>query len=257
MKFLLSLLFIFSTSIVYAGDSLSWIKKESSFFTLHYTSADSTIVNNIQRNLWEGNKTIAIYFSQSFAKKFDVYVFPNRKELDEQWSKDWAGAGFKSQCWMVASGVANRLDLLSPLSWKQETCDHNPNDSIEIQKIIAHELVHVFHAQQNPRSNFDGMDDLSWLVEGLATFVSGQLTNEKLNKVRTQLIQKIPAKLSELWTGADKYGRVGSFMQFLDQKYGKEKILKLLSFTDLSSILEFLHTDEASLITEWKNKIVG
>jgi len=242
--------------MIQAGDSLNWIKKESSFFTLHYTSADTSIARNIERNIMEGNKTIGRYFGRSVSKKFDVFIFPNRNELDLQWSKDWAGAGFKSQCWMVASGVAQRFDILSPLSWKKDACDHNANDSIEIQKIITHELVHVFHAQQNSKPNFDGMDDLSWLVEGVATFVSGQLTNERLEKVKTQLKQKTPVKLSELWTGADKYGRAGSFINFLDQKYGKEKIFKLLSFTDLASILEYLKSDETTLINEWKNKIL-
>src|SRR5262245_38368694 len=221
MKFLLTLLFTTSLFLVNANDSLTWIKKDASFFTLHYTSADSSIVNGIEKNLVDGEKTIRSYFERSFNKKFDVYIFPNRNELDLQWSKDWAGAGFKSQCWMVASGVASRLDILSTLAWKKDACDHNANDSIEVQKIITHELMHVFHAQQNPNPNFDGMDDLSWLVEGLATFVSGQLTNDRLERLKTQLKQKPPAKLSELWTGSEKYGRAGSFIQFLEQKYGK------------------------------------
>src|SRR5215471_12389301 len=123
MKFLLSLLLASSVFTSYSNDSLTWIKKESSFFTLHYTSSDSSIVNGIQKNLIDGEKTISYYFERSFNKKFDVYIFPNRNELDLQWSKDWAGAGFRSQCWMVASGVANRLDILSKISWKKEACE--------------------------------------------------------------------------------------------------------------------------------------
>jgi hypothetical protein len=237
---------------------LSWIRKENSFFNLHYTASDSVLVKTIESKLAEGKKIISNYFGKSFSKKFDVYIFPNRNELDAQWSKDWAGPGFKSQCWMVASGVANRLDILSPLSWKKQACDHNPDDDVELQKIITHELVHVFHAQQNPKPNFDGMDDLSWLIEGVATYISGQLTDEKMNKLKSQMkSQAPPVALSQLWTGADNYARAGSFVQFIDQKYGKKKILELLSFTDLASILKYLNTDEATLIKEWKNKLAS
>ena len=259
MRSFLFFLFCFIQFSLFAGeDSLHWTKKQNSFFTLHYTSVDSQVVATIEKELAIGRKTVTDFFHSPFKEKYEVYIFPNRNELDKQWSKDWAGPNFKSQCWMVASGVARRLDILSPLCWKKDACDHNATDSIEVQKIITHELVHVFHAQHNPQPSFDGMDDLSWLVEGLATFVSGQLNEERINKVRTQLKEgKVPTTLSQFWTGADKYGRAGCFVQFLEKKYGRKKIIELLSLTDLSSILKSLTTDEATLIKLWKNEMLG
>jgi hypothetical protein len=240
-----------------AEDSLHWVKRQNSSFTLYYTSVDSTLVYTMEKELGIGTKTVTDFFHSSFKEKYEVYIFPNRNELDRQWSKDWAGPNFKSQCWMVASGVARRLDILSPICWKKDACEHNAADNIEVEKIITHELVHVFHAQHNPHPNFDGMDDLSWLIEGLATFVSGQLNEERINKVRTQLKEgKTPTTLSQLWTGADKYGRAGCFVQFLEKKYGRKKIIELLSLTDLNSILKILKTDEETLITTWKNEII-
>jgi hypothetical protein len=39
------------------------------------------------------------------------------------WQKDWNEPRFKSECWMVASGVASKLDVISPKSWDKQACD--------------------------------------------------------------------------------------------------------------------------------------
>jgi hypothetical protein len=259
MRIGLLLVFCFFKISVFAGcsDSLLWIKKQAQLFTLYFTYPDSSIISTIEKELEIGSKTVIYFFRLPFKEKFEIYIFPNRTDLDKQWGKEWGGPNFQSECWMVASGVARRLDILSPLCWKKDACDHNAADSLEVQKIITHELVHVFHAQHNPNPTFDGMDDLSWLIEGLATFVSGQLNEERITKVRTHLKNgKMPVALSQLWTGEDKYGRAGYFIQFLEKKYGRKKIVKLLSFTDLASILRLLKTDEVSLIISWKNNVL-
>jgi len=239
------------------NDSLQWQKKEHSQFTLYFTAADSSIIFLMEKDLENGRRSVTGFFQTTFKKKFEVYIFPNREELNQQWRKDWSMPGFNSECWMVASGVAHRLDILSPLCWKKDACDHNAGDSIEVQKIITHELVHVFHAQHNPKPTFDGMDDLSWLVEGLATAVSGQLNERRINSVKSQLKEgKVPTALSQLWTGADKYGRAGCFVEFIEQQYGLNKLIELLSLTDLPSILKALNSNETSLINRWKNKML-
>src|SRR5205809_1076058 len=115
-----------------ADDSLHWEKKQGRYFTVYYTAADSAIISTIDKELVIGTKTVTDFFHSLFKEKYEVYIFPNRNELNKQWSKDWAGPNFKSQCWMVASGVARRLDILSPLCWKKDACDHNAADSVEV-----------------------------------------------------------------------------------------------------------------------------
>src|SRR5262245_48835067 len=119
---------------------LDWKKKEFTDFHLYYTTPDEAIISTLEKDVHAGIKETKSFFDLPFKKRFDVYIFPNRDELNKQWRKDWNMPDFNSQCWMVASGVANRLDVLSPLSWKKEACDHNPSDSVEISRIIFHEL---------------------------------------------------------------------------------------------------------------------
>jgi len=181
-----------------------------------------------------------------------MYVFPHRASLDEQWARDWKQPGFKAECWMIASGVADRLDLLSPRTWERQACDHNGNDSQEVRQVILHELVHVFHAQQNPLPGFDGMDELSWLIEGLATYVSGQLTEDKIKSVRRQLADGVaPASLADFWKGKLRYQQAGTLIKFIDERYGRDKLISILGLTDLPSILEILATTEIGLIQSW------
>jgi hypothetical protein len=238
-------------------DSLIWIKEESSSFDIYYTKPDAAILGMLQNDLKNGGKTVTSFFHSSFTKKFSVFVFPNRIELNRQWQKAWNMPGFQSECWMVASGVADRLDMLSPLAWKKEACDHNTDDSIEVQEIIAHELVHIYHGQHNRNATFEGMDDLSWLIEGLATYASGQLSGQRLSNVRTELKEgHVPKSLSEMWTGKEKYGRAGSFIQFLDKTFGRAKLIELLSLTSLDPMLKLLGTSESSLIAMWKEQML-
>jgi hypothetical protein len=240
-----------------ATDSLRWIKQEFSTYDIYYTKADSGILNSLKNDLANGARETISFFHSSFSKKFSVYIFPRRGELNKQWQKDWNMPGFQSECWMVASGVADRLDILSPLAWRNEACDHNADDSIEVQKIITHELVHIYHGQHNPKPAFDGMDNLSWFIEGLATYASGQVTEERMNKVRAELkAGNVPKLLSEMWTGKEKYGRAGSFVQFVDKTFGREKLVGLLSLTSLDSMLKLLATNETSLIEMWRERTV-
>ncbi|WP_181394611.1 hypothetical protein, partial [Staphylococcus pseudintermedius] len=78
-------------------------------------------------------------------------------------------------CWMVASGVADGVRMLSPRAWKTEACEHDAGDARHVEQLLAHELVHVFHGQHNPSPAFLAVTGIVWFVEGLATLASGQL----------------------------------------------------------------------------------
>jgi hypothetical protein len=244
------------SSIVLANskDSIVWNKIEKDQYILYYTKSDKSIAGSIDNYLQSGLKQITDFFQQPFLNKFNVYVFPDRRSLDRQWQKDWGDSTFQSQCWMIASGVAHRLDILSPNAWTKEACDHNANDSIETRQVIWHELVHVFHGQYNPDHTFSYIEKLDWLVEGVATFVSGQLDYKRTQRVE-QLVseEKTPATLDDFWKGQEKYGLSGSMIGFIDKRYGRQKLFVLLQQTNRETALKFLGISEIQLLTDWKN----
>ena len=237
-------------------DSLKWKELSREKYTLHYTSADQNIINSIDNYIPSGLNSIVDLFNHSFPDKFDVYIFPDRTLLDKQWQKDWDDPGFKSECWMIASGVAHRLDILSPNTWAKQACDHNGNDTTEVRQVIWHELVHVFHGQYNPDHTFRYIEKLEWLVEGVATFVSGQLDEKRLQRIK-QLARenKIPSTLDNFWKGQEKYGLSGSMVAYIDRTYGREKLFGLLKLSNKQDALKFLGVSEEQLIKLWKDSL--
>lgn len=246
----------FSRNVIISNDTIEWKRREEKSFTIHYTKDDATVINSIHDYLRSGVASVNHFFGYPFLQKFDVYIFPSRALLDKQWQKDWNDPLFKSQCWMIASGVAHRLDVLSPNTWNEQACDHNANDTTEIRQLIWHELVHVFHSQQNPDHTFSYIEKLDWLVEGMATYISGQLTENRLLRLKQMIGEnKTPATLDNFWKGADRYGLSGSIVAYIDKTFGREKLFGLLKVTNKQDALLALGVTESRLISDWQNSL--
>lgn len=219
-------------------------------FTLHCAPEDSSA---LLARLTIGAQAVERFFGHPFPRKFDVYVFPNRAALDKQWQQDWGDSTFQSSCWMVASGVAHRLDILSPRAWKEEACEHKAEDTLALRKLLHHELVHVYHGQHNPKPDFSGMDEMGWWVEGIAVYASDQLDEARLAGVRELLGKNAaPQVLQKFWSGKHKYGLAGSVAAWLDKVNGRAVLFQLLSCTDTSQALKLLQTDEVAMLEAWQ-----
>lgn len=223
---------------------------------LHYDSEDEHQARQIATWLKQGHKTVHAFFGRDFNRKFDIHIFRDRESLDKQWQKDWNMPEFKSQCWMVASGVAHRLDILSPRVWETQACEHDNKDTLATKKIITHELVHVFHGQNNPSPTFDDIVNIDWFVEGIAVYASGQLDGERRERTRDCILRgECPAKLSDVWKGENKYGFAGSLIKFIDDKYGRDVLVDLLKYTNATEILKILDVSEEELLEQWKQSV--
>jgi len=71
-----------------------------------------------------GMHSVKHFFGSPYIKAFNIFIHPNRSSLDSAWQKDWNMPDFKSECWMVASGIATKLDMISPKTWDKEACEH-------------------------------------------------------------------------------------------------------------------------------------
>ena len=228
--------------------------KEDYIYKVHYDPVDSLTIINIKLWLEKGRQNIINFFDKDYQKQFDVYLFSDRDSLDKQWQKDWNMPDFKSQCWMIASGIAYRLDILSPLKWESQACEHDATDTSATRKIIFHEMIHVFHGQLNPSPTFENIDNIDWFIEGLAVYASGQLDEERYNNARNFLLtDEAPDMLSDIWKGKNKYGLAGSLVKYIDDNYGRTALVTLLSFTSADEILDYLEISEELLVRNWKN----
>lgn len=265
--FFFQLLLLSSLSACLAQPAINtWRVAENKAFTLHFTAPDSALVPLLTDVLLRGVAENAAFFGKDFPKRFDVWCFPDRACLDRQWQHDWGDSTFQSACWMVASGVAHRLDLLTPLRWDTQACEHaNPfvvsdtgvvfrteKAKTTFQRLLTHELTHVYHGQHCRTPDFTGMDALGWWVEGLATYVSGQLDSTRLARVKTLSAEgKAPAQLEQFWSGPQRYGLSGSVVAALDAWLGRERLLQLLPLNSPEAVFSAIQLDEAGVLKLW------
>lgn len=131
---------------------------------IHYRSEDADQVSALAEHVNAGSKRVESFFGHPFQGSIDVFVFPRRDMLDAQW---------------------------------RAACEHSAADARAVRQLIAHELVHVYHGQHNPVPDFSGLDELAWLIEGVATYASGQLDEERVARVRKLLREgKAPTAVS-------------------------------------------------------------
>jgi hypothetical protein len=219
-----------------------------------HAEQDKDVAASLKQHLLQGQQKVERFFSQPFKRAFQVEVFPDRAAFDEYFRKRWKVP--KTEPWMVASGVADRIVILSPRVWKTQAAEHDPTDTDHVRDLIAHELVHVYHGQHNPRPDFDGMDDSAWFVEGLAAYASGQLERSHRNAAHDALkAGKAPTRLADAWSGRYRYGVSGSMVEFVDKRYGRDFVKKLLAVVSNDEALKLLKTTESELLQAWKASV--
>ena len=233
-----------------------WIAEKHKGYILWYTSIDKGNKKEYNEYIATGIKLTASFFNSSYKKRFSVFIHPGRQSLDSVWQKDWNMPTFKSECWMVASGVATKLDIISPKLWDKQSCEHIYSETTRTQQLITHELVHVYHGQLNISPDFSNSEGIDWFVEGLATFAAGQCDSSRMAEVKKAISENnTPKNLDEFWKGKIKYGLSGSVVMYIEHKYGRNKLNELLPFNRKSEILSVLKTTESELLTEWKKYI--
>ncbi len=235
-----------------------WVTEKHKGYVLNYQQSDRQYKKEYRKLIETGMQTVRQFFGDSYPQTFTVCIHPDRQSLDSRWQKDWNMPEFKSECWMVASGIATRLDVISPARWDSLACEHRYADQGKTRQLIAHELVHVYHGQRNVSPDFSDVTGIDWFVEGLATYASGQCDDSRLVEVKNALAaHKIPASLDEFWTGKLKYGLSGSMVQYIDHTYGRKKLNELLRLNNKTALLTALNITEAGLLAGWAQYLSG
>ena len=257
MKVLIVILSFSLQSLLFGQDG-QWLKKAHSAYDINYTAPDKMNIDAYATLVDNSIRAVEQFFNAPLRNRFQVFIQPNRNSLDSTWKTEWNIPDLKSECWMVASGIAQRLDMISPAQWDKEACEHKYADSTETQRLITHEIFHVFHAQLNASPDFSEAENMDWFVEGLATYASGQLDSVRiLNIEKNILSNSIPASLDSFWTGKSKYGLSGSVVMYIDKVYGRDKLKQLLPLSKKQEVLDFLKITEGDLLSQWKLKMIA
>ncbi len=211
----------------------------------------------IEGLLGEGIRRVERFFGVSFSDRFAVEVLPTRSAFNMAQPPEW-GLGV-TQCWVVATGEARALRLLAPSAWKAEACEHDPEDTSELRRLVAHELVHVFHGQHHPSSpDLSDAEDIGWFVEGLAVLVSGQLDVGRRERAFEALVAHAgPKRLGDAWSGPYRYGVAGTLVEVVLERVDRRQLLPLLAATRSEQLLAAAHLDEAGLLAAWRERVTA
>jgi hypothetical protein len=225
-------------------------------YTLVDPTADATLRAELEPLLASAVARVEAWFGAPFAQPFTVTVFPHRADFDAAFPPEWGLA--RTECWMVASGVADRLMLLSPRAWSAEACEHDATDTAELERLLAHELAHVYHGQHNPSPDFVDTTGIDWFAEGLAVVVSGQLMSGQLASAREALEQgKGPTTLAHAWSGKYRYGVAGSLVARVERELGRARVLEMLAATSGDELLALTGSSEQELLERWRADVLA
>lgn len=223
---------------------------------LFYSPVDAGTVDAVSLYLVNGRERIEAFFGQPFRERFTVRLYPDRAAFTGFFKDAWGVPS--TECWMVAAAVAKTLLMLSPRVWKEEACEHDPDNAVHVQDIVTHELVHVYHGQHNPTGDFEGLEPIGWYLEGLAIYVAGQLERDRLADPAEAIeTGAAPSRLADAWSGKYRYGVSGSMVQYIDVTYGREMTTRLLAATSQEEILSALDTSEEEFLAAWREFVAG
>jgi hypothetical protein len=223
--------------------------------TMTYQAVDSSAAVVLEDYADYGAAVIERFFDQRFSDPVTIRILPDRESFDAYAAKNWGLQ--QTQCWMVGAAGTTEMVLLSTRHWKPE-CDHDPEDAGHVRNLVVHELVHVFHMQSNPTDEFVGAEEVGWFVEGLATYVSGQLESSHADRAREAVeTGETPDRLVDAWSGPYRYGVAGSLAAFLDDQIGRTAFTELLTATTQAELLEPTGMSEQQFLAAWMKWVLS
>ena len=182
--------------------------------------------------LKKANSDLAEFFGFELPEP-EIIVAKSRYEYDMI-------TGNKTEPWQIGRTLPDdSILILSPECWVKDAPMHNP---AEIDSLVKHELVHLYERRVVALKNISFP---VWMREGLAVYISGQLTNHKLSKRNVEVFsQNISSGWSDLVSRKiDCYGSVGYFMKFLleDRRMSLSDIIDLLKQKDTVDIMSLMN----------------
>lgn len=151
-----------------------------------------------------------------------VILLKSRMEVDKFW-------GGKTEDWVIAFAEKQTIFMLDRKKYKKESSHQYSKESY--YKTLKHELGHLFFgALSNNRGN------PAWLNEGVQYFVANQISDKQSIKKFSKFVKNYGWKN---WK-KDSYSESGFAVKVLVEKFGKQKLLKLIkSLKNIGSEKEF------------------
>lgn len=136
-----------------------------------------------------------------------VFIMKDRRTIDALYEK-------KTERWIVGFNDLRYVFALDNASMEKES-SHRKRSPGEYASLIAHEMCHAFFNKFS-----EGVTKPKWLNEGVSIYISGQIKFKP--KQFTEFLEFFDQG------GKGVYGEAGYAIKLLVEKFGKDKLLKLI-----------------------------
>jgi hypothetical protein len=220
-----------------------WLTRQVGGVTYTYAEADAALVTAIAPVVATEAGRMTEFLGLALARPYGVTVSPDASTFDSRFR---IAFGFVPQCWVIATASAAGIELLSPRAWR---CGHDPSSTEHLRRVLAHELVHVIHAQQ-PET---GYPFLRWFQEGLASYASGQLDAEYRGQAQARFSQGyVPTSLEAMMNDSAAYGLAADLICYIDRIWGRSALRAMTRAPNTTAAVAMINESEASLIARWR-----
>jgi hypothetical protein len=235
----------------------AWVREPDAKLTLAFRPIDSTVARTVRRYATAGMDRAEQAFQVTFRERFELVVYPDRRSMIDRWRQAWNQPSFESKCWMVAAGWAAELSVLSPRLWATDACGHDASDSVHVNLIVAHEMVHVLHAQSN--GAYGALQaGAPWLSEGLAVYASGQWSREYAGRARDLArAGNLPESFQAMWATSNGYALAGATVAYITATRGDGVLRSLLSAESWPAVLGIMGVSERDLIAAMRTWLLS
>lgn len=131
----------------------------------------------------------------------------DRRTIDSLYEK-------KTEHWIIGFNDKRYVFALDNASMEKES-SHRKRSPEEYASLITHEMCHAFFNKLS-----EGVTKPKWLNEGVSIYISGQIKLKP--KHFTEFLEFFDQG------GRGVYGEAGYAVKLLVEKYGKDKLLKLI-----------------------------
>lgn len=130
---------------------------------------DNNLSPVISKIVQDNYDLVSKFFPKIRPDKINIKILDSRRSFNQYIGRD-------TPEWMIGFTKKNTIHILSPKAIDQES-SHQKN---VFPQILAHEMVHIFISEINPRC-------LPWLEEGLALNLANQQKSPEIQKRNWQL----------------------------------------------------------------------
>jgi hypothetical protein len=221
-----------------------WLERNAGGVAFRYADPDTALVTSITPVVESELARVTGFLGVSPEQSFQLVVWPDRPRFTDRFR-----ALFREtpQCWVIAFGLSSGVEMLPPRLWD---CGHPASSSEFLRLLLAHELTHVVHARQ---PGFGYGSDMSWFLEGLAVYVSGQHNAQYSGVAQARFAQGfVPASLPALMNDGAGYALAGDVVRFIDAAWGRATLRSLTGASSTTAILATLNETEANLLARWR-----